>query len=305
MSRFYEALSEANRIRQDSDGVASLWDRGIPEIDVPPAQTVDEAFVQPETDRTAAPKEVEAAPEQVSLPATETTLNGFRRMSTEASLDRKARLIPHSIDSAVIEQYRRLRTKLLQKRDEKPYRTLLVTSANPQEGKTVTVLNLGLSFAMLPGFKVLVIDGDLRRGSLGNWLRVPTNQPGLSDVVLGQAKLDDVVLQADGIPMQFMVRGTARVTDVHAAQFDVHFRKLAEHFDLVIVDSPPVNLLADVQLLASACQAVLLVARSFVTNRNALEKAVQELEPFNLIGTVLNAAAKQQRARHYYGYYRG
>ena len=211
-------------------------------------------------------------------------------------------MIPHATDSAVVEHYRRLRTKILQKREETPFRTLLVTSANPQEGKSVTALNLGLSFAMLPGFKVLVIDGDLRRGSLGHWLGVAEGQPGLSDVVSGSARLEDVVLQAEGIPMHFMVRGNSRVTDVHASQFDVLFKKLAEHFDLIIVDSPPVNLLADVQLLAGACEAVLLVARSFVTNRQALDKAVQDLRPFNVIGTVLNATVKH-RSRYYYGYY--
>lgn len=235
-------------------------------------------------------------------PDASTLLNAFSGAPTAASLDRRARLIPHATDSVIVEHYRRLRTKILQKREEKAFQTLLVTSANPQEGKSVTVLNLGLSFAVLPGFKVLVIDGDMRKGSLGHWLGVPEGQPGLGDLISGLARLEDVVLHAPGIPMHFMVRGNSRVTDVHASQFDVHFRKLGEHFDLVIVDSPPVNLLADVQLLAGACQAVLLVARSFVTSRQALEKAVLDLQPFNVIGTVLNAS-ENGRSRYYNGYY--
>jgi Mrp family chromosome partitioning ATPase len=104
--------------------------------------------------------------------------------------------------------------------------------------------------------------------------------------------------------MHFMVRGNGTATDVHTSQFQTHFRKLAESFDLIILDSPPVNLLADVQVLAGCSDAVLLVARSFVTSRQALEKAARDLERFNVIGTVLNGAANRQQ-KSYYGYYRG
>ena len=315
MSRLYDALTEASRVRKGlgQNGTTGLWSGEIPDIEIPPIQTaVEEAAPPPDVDFAGSVNTEAGTPEvgpppptpAPQVPPTEFSagLNRFLGASTTASLDKKARLIPHAMDSSVIEHYRRLRTKILQKRDEKPFRTLLVTSANPQEGKTVTVLNLGLSFAMLPGFKVLVIDGDLRRGSLARSLGVPEKQPGLADVISGTAKLEDVVLHSDEVPMHFIVRGNARVTDMHASQFDVHFRKLAEDFDLIIVDSPPVNLLADVQLLASACEAVLLVARSFVTSRQTLEKAVQDLQTFNVIGTVLNAAAKG-RSQYYSGYY--
>jgi protein-tyrosine kinase len=315
MSRLYDALTEASRVRKGlgPNGTTGLWGGEIPDIEIPPIQTaVEEAAPPPDVDFagsvTTEAGALEAGPPPPTpapqVPPAEFTagLNRFLGSSTTASLDKKARLIPHAMDSSVIEHYRRLRTKILQKRDEKPFRSLLVTSANPQEGKTVTVLNLGLSFAMLPGFKVLVIDGDLRRGSLARSLGVPEKQPGLADVISGTAKLEDVVLHSDEVPMHFIVRGNARVTDMHASQFDVHFRSLAEDFDLIIVDSPPVNLLADVQLLASACEAVLLVARSFVTSRQTLEKAVQDLQTFNVIGTVLNAAAKG-RSQYYSGYY--
>src|SRR6202044_474447 len=169
---------------------------------------------------------------------------------TDATLDRSARLIPFAIDSAVVEHYRRLRTKILQHQETKPFRTLVITSAGPQEGKTVTVLNLGISFSTLPSFRVLVIDGDMRRGTLGNWLGVSNDQPGLSNLLEGSAKLEDVVLRSDQVPMHFMVRGNAQVHDMHPSHFANHFQKLGEAFDLVLVDSPPANLLVDVQMLA-------------------------------------------------------
>ena len=102
--------------------------------------------------------------------------------------------------------------------------------------------------------------------------------------------------------MHFMVRGNAQVHDMHPSHFANHFQKLGEAFDLVLVDSPPVNLLVDVQMLAANTDAVLLVARAFATSRKSLEKAVQELSPFRLLGAVLNGGVTA-RSKRYFGYY--
>jgi capsular exopolysaccharide synthesis family protein len=213
---------------------------------------------------------------------------------TEVALDPKARLIIHATDPSVAEQYRRLRAKLLQQQEEKLFRSLVVTSAGPQEGKTVTVLNLGLSFAMLASYKVVVVDGDLRRGSLGKWLGVDDQHPGLSNLFDGSAQLDEVILKSESTAMHFVVRGNSQIPDLDSTQLSTHFRRLTELYDLVLVDSPPVNLIADVQLLAGSCDAVLLVARAFSTTRKSFERAVQDLKPFRMIGTVLNCGTSQR-----------
>ena len=229
---------------------------------------------------------------------------------TKVVLDEKARLIPHTVDPSVVEHYRRLRTKILQQQTNSHFHTLMVTSPGPQEGKTVTVVNLGLSFALLPSFKVLMVDGDLRRGSLGSWLGIAEGCPGLSNLIEGSAKLEDVVLQCDDTPFAFVVRGNSKAPPadlLQSSQLPGHFRAMAKHFDLVLVDSPPVNLLTDTQLLAAGCDAVLLIARAFSTTNKALKNALQDLAPFNVIGTVLNGGPKSRlgwRNRSYY-YYRG
>jgi non-specific protein-tyrosine kinase len=181
----------------------------------------------------------------------------------------------------------------------------MVTSPGPQDGKTVTALNLGLNFAMLPGFKILVVDGDLRRGSLGDWLGVEEHA-GLSNLLDGSASLDDVILKSSETSLHFIVRGTSQSSPgelLHSPRLSEHFRQIAAAFSLVLIDSPPVNLIADAQLLARACDAVLLIARAFSTTRKALEKTVQDLAPFRVIGTVLNAGTKGQPYRRYGGYY--
>jgi Mrp family chromosome partitioning ATPase len=78
---------------------------------------------------------------------------------------------------------------------------------------------------------------------------------------------------------------------------------MAEHFDLILVDSPPVNVITDVQLLAGNCDAVLLVARAFSTTCKALEKAAQDLAAFRVLGTVLNAGTPAHAGYKKYGGY--
>jgi tyrosine-protein kinase Etk/Wzc len=70
---------------------------------------------------------------------------------------------------------------------------------------------------------------------------------------------------------------------------------LGEHFDMILVDSPPVNLITDTQLLAASCDAVLLVARAFSTTRKAFENTVRDLAPFRVIGTILNGGVEAKR----------
>jgi capsular exopolysaccharide synthesis family protein len=178
----------------------------------------------------------------------------------------------------------------------------VVTSASPQEGKTVTVLNLALSFAALPSFRVLVIDGDMRKGSLGDWLGIDREQPGLSNLIEGSARLDQVLLKSEELSFHIIPRGNAQICDLQPAHFEEYFRQLSAQYDLVLVDTPPVNVITDVQIMAASCDAILLIARAFSTTSKSLEEAVDKLQSFRLIGTVLNAGTAR-KTRKYQGYY--
>ena len=294
MSRFYNALKEASRWQpsKGKDGETPLSSVADPERVVPPAAL-------PRIDASA----VLSLEEELN-PGAPAVDGDFFGCHADITLDQTARLIPHAVDPAVVEHYRKLRTKILQHHSTKPFRSLVVTSPNPGEGKSVTALNLGLSFAMLPNFRVVVVDGDLRKGSLGKWLGVD-DRPGLSNLIDGSAKLEDVVLKSDESPMCFVVRGTAQSSPgelLNSPDLGGHFRRMGEHFDLIVVDSPPVNLITDTQLLAASCDAVLLVARAFSTTRKAFEKTVQDLSPFRVVGTILNGGVKPRRRYRGYGY---
>lgn len=330
MSRFYRALKEASRLRPPAEGSETKVDwssmlapstEEIPLVPNPPAASASEPplLLLPELDELDGKLQIDdSAPSPLNLVHQELMdqvmgvaapgappADQVFGTHTEIVIDQGARLIPHAIDPVVVEHYRRLRTKILQQHKAKPFRTLVVASPGPQEGKTVTVINLGLSFAMMPGFRVLIIDGDLRRGSLGKWLGIG-GQPGLSNLLDGSSEMEDVVLKCDETPLCFMVRGTSKLPPAELLQSPNakgHFRRIAEHFDLVLVDSAPVNLVTDVQLLAANCEAVLLIARAFRTKRKALQQAVKDLSSFRVIGTVLNGGTRAELYRRYHGYY--
>jgi non-specific protein-tyrosine kinase len=340
MSRFFDALREANRSGQipsenqpTNPPPAEVQEPSLSGWTVPEADPrtsagpliQPNALAEPEIDPfeqntaearstkvqdsrgTGAGGSWEAVSEELfhsfgSLASPQTELAGT---TAKVSLDRKARLIPNTLDQAVVEHYRRLRTKILQQQSTMPFRTVVVTSPNPQEGKSVTVMNLGLSLAMLPDYKVLIVDGDLRRGSLGRWLGVE-NQPGLSNLVDGSATIENTIFKFEDRSLHFMLGGTSEVSPaelLQSPQLSSVFRRLADSFDLVLIDSPPMNLMTDAQLLAGACDAVLLIARAYSTNRKGFDKAIQELRPFRLIGTVLNGGARATLRSRYKGYY--
>jgi capsular exopolysaccharide synthesis family protein len=149
------------------------------------------------------------------------------------------------------------------------------------------------------------VDADLRRGSLGRWLGVG-NQPGLSNLVDGSASVENTIFKCEDRPLHFMVRGSSSVSPgelLQSPQLSGVFRRLGESFDLVLVDSPPVNLMTDTQLLAAACDGVLLIARAYSTNRKHFEKAAQDLRPFRIIGAVLNGGSRTHLTSRYKGYY--
>jgi protein-tyrosine kinase len=322
MSRYYEALQEASRSGRASN-------RNPEETELNAVLAVNDfqaedssegkSGVEPEVDDLGPLVEESPSanfPTAADLPAdplwttstAEDSYCGFMPLQRPSArkkmpLDRQA-LIPNSVDPIVVEHYRRLRTKIMQQHTAKPFRSLLVTSPEPEEGKSVTVLNLAFSFAMLRSFKVLVVDGDLRRGSLGRWLGME-DHAGFGNVIDGSATFAQVVLKWDEVPVHFVLAGNSKIPAaelLHPAQVGRHLRTITQQFDLVLIDSPPVNVITDTQLLSESCDAVMLVVRAFATTRKALEKAAKDLHACRIIGTILNGGSRAGLYGRYKGY---
>lgn len=215
--------------------------------------------------------------------------------------------------SPVSEAFRMLRTNIRYSGVDEPIRTLLVTSAGPTEGKSITVANLGVAMAQ-GGLKVVAVDADLRRPRLHKLFRLRV-QGGLTgsllegtmDGRLQPSEVEGLVVLPSGAlpPNPVDLLGSKRLQEL--------LQVMAQHMDMVLIDSPPVLPVADAVVLAQLVDGVLLVLDAGETRRDVAQRAVESLRQVdaNLIGVVLNRVPSRRGSgyyyyyRHYYGNYDG
>jgi tyrosine-protein kinase Etk/Wzc len=197
--------------------------------------------------------------------------------------------------SPVSEAYRALRTNITFVRTERPPRTMVFTSAMAGDGKSTSASNLAITLAQ-QGLQSVLVDGDLRRGSLHTLFGLP-REAGLSEVLLGRATLEEVVRVVDpeqsASPLRFIPAG---MPPLHPAELlgseamRAVLADLVDRYDTVIIDAPPLNLVTDAAVLGTRADGVILVARSGATDRDALAHALAQLEAVGatVLGTVLN-----------------
>lgn len=205
---------------------------------------------------------------------------------------------------SAFESYRSLRTKLMHFQSAQGIRSVMVSSAVPGEGKSVSAFNLALSLAQLETQRVLLVDGDIRTGGLSGVLGI-ADQPGLAEVLGGDAKFTDVI-RSTNIPRLHVVGAgqlAGAAADLFAGSKWPDFVGCGnELFDMVVVDSPPILGLADFELISAGCDGILIVVRARKTKRDVLSEIGQHLEGKTVLGVILNGQ-KQQSRRYGYGYY--
>ena len=212
-----------------------------------------------------------------------------------------------------VEQFRSLRSRMFEFRDLNKLKSILVSSGLPQEGKSFITANLAVSFSKHKASRVLLIDGDMRRSSLHKMLGAP-NDIGLSDYLGGKATLTEI-LQRAGTEDKALPPGLASLTFISGGteaekaadlsgnrRFDQLIATPSPHFDWIVVDSSPVNLVADGVNLARACDGVLLIARGGTTKYETAQRALLELKASRILGFVLNAVKRPPVTGGYYGY---
>jgi len=187
-----------------------------------------------------------------------------------------------------LEQYRRLAAVLHDIQSQQGLKTLMLTSALPAEGKTLTTVNLALTLSESYARRVLIVDADLRWPSVHRLFGLP-NDAGLSEALLNtgtepsirqlSSRLSVITAGSPG------VAPLAGLTSPRMAELVDSF---AKQFDWVLLDTPPVGLLPDAQLLARLTRAVVFVIAAGATPSTAVERAIAELGPDCVIGTVLN-----------------
>ncbi len=209
----------------------------------------------------------------------------------------------------VAEACRSIRTNLLFMSPDAPLGRIVVTSAGPREGKTTTVIDLGIVMAQ-SGAKVLLIDTDMRRPRLHKALGVP-GDAGLSSLILCEVEIDEALKHTDVEGMSLLPCGPIPPNPaelLHAKRFEKILEELSKRYDRILLDSPPLGAVADAKILSVHADGTLLVARAGQTTKEMLGRAAESLLDVNahILGVVLNQVDLSNKSYgYYYQYYRG
>ena len=214
----------------------------------------------------------------------------------------------------VVEQFRGLRSQLAQARQEGPLKTVLISSGMPSEGKSFIALNLAVSLARGSKNRVLLIDGDLRRPTLHKSLGA-SNNPSLLDYLDGSAELSEVLQYNDAkgdassaglAELAFIAAGTYANNSsdlIIGGRLESLILSVAQQFDWILIDSPPVLAVPDAVDIARFVDGVLLVAREAKTPYQVIQRAQAAFSQSRLLGVVLNAAKGTRLKRYHYSTY--
>jgi polysaccharide biosynthesis transport protein len=230
-----------------------------------------------------------------------------RRLAEENGAGGPFALVAHTeTESVLAEAFRNLRTSLLYSAPDHPPKTLMVTSLQPDDGKTSLATNLAITLSQLGG-EVLLIDGDMRRPSLHQLLDVP-QAPGLSTVLTGQAELP-AVLKPTRIPNLYLIPSGLKPLNPAELMASARLRQIVEvlgdRFSHIVFDAPPLIGVSDSLILAPRLHGVVLVLRHGRAGRDASQRAIQLLASVRarLLGVVLNDVDVGEGGSGYYGYY--
>lgn len=190
----------------------------------------------------------------------------------------------------VMEQYRVLRSKLLRLGEQRPLRTLVITSAVPGEGKTTTAVHLASALAQAIGRKTVLIDCDLRRPRLHKLYGRPAS-PGLTDVLAGRATLDDALQPLEPERLWLVPSGRPARNPSELIGSDAMadcLARLSARYGTVLLDAPPVLPLADPFVLGGIVDGFVFVIRAGQTPREVVAMALENLPRERVVGIVMN-----------------
>jgi protein-tyrosine kinase len=202
------------------------------------------------------------------------------------------RVVAHTDRTSMIaEQYHALQTHLYALMNDKIMKTIVITSGQPEEGKTLTACNLAVSMASDKHKKILLVDSDLRKPEVHTLMGIGRS-PGFSDVLTGRQIAADI-LRSPVIDNLFVLPAGNEVTDIsellrRQGTKDV-LDSLKSSFDHIIIDTPPVMPVTDSRILGAICDAVLLVARSESTPKKLIKDVFSMLDAANArpVGAIL------------------
>ncbi|MFO7716460.1 CpsD/CapB family tyrosine-protein kinase [Desulfosarcina sp.] len=211
-----------------------------------------------------------------------------------------------STEFAEVNYYKVLRTQLRQIGQQKKWNTMMVTSASPNEGKTVTSINLAATFAREYNHTVLLVDADLRMQMVHRYLGY-SSQVGMLDYLEGKADMNEIITWP-GIEKFTVISGSRVVVDsselIGSPRMQSLMQELKNRYDdrYVIFDAPPILGVADALAFAPLVDCIIIVVGAGITSRHDLKEALALLPQEKIAGFVLNRFKGPNRMYGKYGY---
>jgi len=212
---------------------------------------------------------------------------------------------PHE---APMEEFRTLRPRLNHMKTLQPIHSIVVTSASPAEGKSLSAANLALAEAHLAGNLTLLADFDFRRPIVHTLFGVDRS-PGITDYLLGKIPLHKALRKISGTNLYIMPAGEAVINPLellNLREVRQMLDRLPSLFNWIVLDSPPLLFAADAALLGTLCHGTLLVVRIGHTTIDSVTRAMQSLCNNNVLGIVVNGARRGElysKYTYYHSYY--
>lgn len=215
-------------------------------------------------------------------------------------------LLLRNPQASIAEAYRVLRTNLIFSSADNKGRALLVSSANPGEGKSTTVANLAESLAQ-NGARVLAVDADLRRPVLHHHFGIPKT-PGLSELIVAKCQASEAIQSTRWKGLQVLPCGYASPNPAEllgSASMREILAALRAHYDWILIDTPPVLAMADTPVLCPLVDGVVLVVGAEVSSRTAILRAIEQIASVGgkVTGVVLNKVNLERNSYYYAQYY--
>jgi capsular exopolysaccharide synthesis family protein len=247
--------------------------------------------------------EVEPAPE-VLTPVVQPGIESGAVVSGFNSQWKQRLVVSDGSDPFLVEQFRRLAATLHQAKATSPIKTVMVTSASPNDGKTLTAINLALILSESYRQNVLLVDADLRRPSIRDVTHMP-DVMGLSDALRASSEQKLTVFRLTET-LSLLPAGRPDPDPMGSLTSSRMRRILSDacnRFDWVVVDAPPVGTVSDASLLADMVDGALLVVRAGQTDCVLIQKAIESIGRERILGVVLNGAEIPEMDRVYYRTY--
>ena len=230
-----------------------------------------------------------------------------RKVTVDMDRLRRNRLIVAGSDENLGEAYKLLRTHILHGTMREARNTLMVTGPLPNEGKTLTAINLAIAISQRVGQTVLLVDGDLRNPSVHRYLDLPSG-PGLADYLTSGYPIVKSLVHPEGLANLVVLpagRSTTQSVELLSSSLMVDLVRELKHFypdRCVLFDLPPM-LYADALAFAPLVDGIILVVEAGSTPREEITRALEMLKEFPVLGCVLNKIDPVELSYEYYKYY--